>query len=128
MSDSCDRMGCNPPGSTVHGIFQSRILEWVAFSLPRGSSWPRGRTWASWTANRFFTDWASREAQSQLLPIYIWILKFYYCLALWNLFRLLLVPSFFSHVQPFALLSLGFSRQEYWSGLPWPPSEDLPDP
>ena len=34
---------CSPPGSTVHGIFQARILEWVAISSSRGSSWPRDR-------------------------------------------------------------------------------------
>ena len=33
--DSCDSMDCNPPGSSVHGIFQARILEWVAISFPR---------------------------------------------------------------------------------------------
>ena len=34
-------MDCNPPGSAVHGIFQARILGWVAISCSRGSSWPR---------------------------------------------------------------------------------------
>ena len=38
MSDSCDRMDCSPPGSSVHGILQARILEWVAISSSRGSS------------------------------------------------------------------------------------------
>ena len=37
-------MDCFPSSSSVHGIFQARILEWVAVSLPRGSSQPRGRT------------------------------------------------------------------------------------
>ena len=36
-----DPMDCSPPGSSVHGIFQSGILEWVAVSSSRGSSWPR---------------------------------------------------------------------------------------
>ena len=35
---------CSPPASSVHGIFQARILEWVAISFSRGSSWPRDRT------------------------------------------------------------------------------------
>ena len=39
-----DPMDYNPPGSSVHGIFQPRILEWVAISFSRGSSWPRDRT------------------------------------------------------------------------------------
>ena len=41
---SCDSMDCCPPGSFVHGILQARILEWVAISSSRGSSWPRKRT------------------------------------------------------------------------------------
>ena len=51
-----DPMDCNPQGSSVHGIFQARILEWAAISFSRGSSWPRARTWVSCTAGRFFTD------------------------------------------------------------------------
>ena len=38
---------CSPPGSSVHGISQARILEWVAISFSRGSSQPRDQTWAS---------------------------------------------------------------------------------
>ena len=44
MSDSCDCMDCSLPGSSVHGILQARILEWVAISFSRGSSQPRGGT------------------------------------------------------------------------------------
>ena len=40
----CDRMDCSPPGSSVHGILQTRILEWVAMLSFRGSSQPRDRT------------------------------------------------------------------------------------
>ena len=40
----CDPMNCSPPGSSVHGIPQARILEWVAISFSRGSSWLRDRT------------------------------------------------------------------------------------
>ena len=36
----CDHKDCSPPGSSVHGILQARILEWVAVSFSRGSSWP----------------------------------------------------------------------------------------
>ena len=38
----CDPLDCSPPGSSVHGILQARILEWVAISFSWGSSWPRG--------------------------------------------------------------------------------------
>ena len=56
-------MDCSPPGSSVHGILQARILEWISFS--RGSSWPRNWTQVSGIAERFFTNWAMREAQEE---------------------------------------------------------------
>ena len=43
----CDTMDCSPPDSSVHGILQARILEWVAIPFSRGSSQPRDRTWVS---------------------------------------------------------------------------------
>ena len=49
----CDPMDCGPPGSSVHGVLQARILEWVAISLFRGSSQPRDRTRVSYIAGRF---------------------------------------------------------------------------
>ena len=49
----------NPPGSSVCGIFQARILEWVAISFSRGSSQPRDQTQVSFIAGRFFTVWAT---------------------------------------------------------------------
>ena len=56
-------------GSSVHGILQARILEWVAISFSRGSLRPRNRTWVSCIAGRFFIYWAVREAlQSSLIP------------------------------------------------------------
>ena len=47
----CDPMDCSPPGSSVHGILQARILEWVAISFSRGSSWPRDQTRVSYIAS-----------------------------------------------------------------------------
>ena len=55
-------MDCSLPGSSVHGIFQARMLEWVVLPFSRASSWPRDRTWVSRIAGRFFTVWATREA------------------------------------------------------------------
>ena len=52
-----------PMDYTVHGIFQARILEWVAFSFSRRSSQPRDWTQVSCIVGRFFTSWATREAQ-----------------------------------------------------------------
>ena len=57
-------MDCSPPGSSVHGILQARILEWVAISFFRGSSQPRDRTWVSCTAGRCFILWATRVRTS----------------------------------------------------------------
>ena len=58
----CDPMDCSLPGFSVHGIFQARVLEWVAISFSRGYSWPRGWTQVSHIAGRRFTVWAIREA------------------------------------------------------------------
>ena len=52
----CDTLDCSLPGSSVHGILQARILEWVAIPFFRGSSLtsqPRDQTWASHIAGRF---------------------------------------------------------------------------
>ena len=46
----CDHMDCRPPGSSVHGILQARILEWAAMPSSRGSSRPRDWTWVSYTS------------------------------------------------------------------------------
>ena len=45
---------CSPPGSSVHGILQARILEWVAISFSRGASWPKNWTQVSRTEDRWF--------------------------------------------------------------------------
>ena len=50
------------PMDLVHGILQTRILKWVAFSFSRGSSQPRDQTQVSHIVGRFFTSWATREA------------------------------------------------------------------
>ena len=60
-----DPMDCSPPGSSVHGIFQARILEWVAISFSKGSSQPRNQIQVSCIAGRFFLYlWATREAHN----------------------------------------------------------------
>ena len=70
-SESCSVMSewlCNPtdcslPVSSVHGILQARILEWVAVPFCRGFSQPRDWTQVSHIVGRFFIIWATREAQ-----------------------------------------------------------------
>ena len=56
-----DPMDCNLLDCFVHGIFQARILEWVAISFSRRSSWPRDWIWVSLTVGRHCTNWATRE-------------------------------------------------------------------
>ena len=51
----CDPMDCSPPGSSIHGIFQARVLEWVAISSSRRSSRPRDGTRVSHIVGRCFT-------------------------------------------------------------------------
>ena len=65
-------MDCSLPGSSVLGILQARILEWVAMPSSRGSSQPRDQTQVSHIAGRFFTVWDTREAltlSKKLLPL-----------------------------------------------------------
>ena len=57
----CDPMDCSLPGSSVHEIFQARVLEWGAISFSRGSSQPRDWTRVSSIVGRRFTIWATRE-------------------------------------------------------------------
>ena len=56
-----DPTDCSSPGFSVHGIFQARVLEWVAFTFSRGSSLPRDQTRVSCIIGRRFTVWATRE-------------------------------------------------------------------
>ena len=63
----CNPMDCSLPGSFIHGVFQARVLEWVAISFSRESSQPRIWTRVSCIAGRFFTDWAMKEAHSLCL-------------------------------------------------------------
>ena len=57
----CDPMHCRPPGSPLHGLFQVRILEWVAIPFFRGSSQPKDQTQVSCIAGRFFTSRVMRK-------------------------------------------------------------------
>ena len=59
----CDPMDCSPPSSSVHGISQARILEWVAMSSSRESSRPRDRTRISCIGRQIHYHWATWEAQ-----------------------------------------------------------------
>ena len=88
----CDPMDCSPPGSSVLGISQVRILEWVAISSSRGSSWPRDQTILSCIGRWILYHWANREAQFSRLSNYkVWRNHYYYCILLSMVVQLLLV-------------------------------------
>ena len=96
----CSPMNCSPPGSSVHGIFQARILEWVAMPSSRGFSQPRDQTQVSCTAGGFFTSRDTREAsfihtQAQVFMESSFVFSlFVSCLWFWIVIRTRL-----SHIQ-----------------------------
>ena len=159
-------MDCSPPDFSIHGIFQAWVLEWVAISVSRGSSWPRDWTQVSRIAGRCFTIWATRESQAKhksdtnskshthtfkmeshfkkLTRGYkdvtlntLWYPTLKIQMQWGNLNRVCVcsVTSVMSDsLGPYKTvayqtpLSMGFSGQEYWSGLPYPLPRDLPNP
>ena len=64
----CNPMDCSLTGSSIHGIFQARVLEWVTISLSRVSSRPRDWTWVSRIVHRRFTVWATSEVHRKVVP------------------------------------------------------------
>ena len=70
----CDPMDYSPPGFSVHGISQGRILEWVAISFSKGSSQPSDRNCVSSIDKQILYHWATWEAPSLLIPfsLYLW--------------------------------------------------------
>ena len=117
----CDPMDYSPPGSSVHGILQARILEWVAmpspWDLPSSGNKPTFLMFPV-LAGGFFTSSTTWEAKE-------WSeLK-------WNESHLFMSNSLWPYgltVAHQALLSMGFPREGYWSGLPFASPGDLPDP
>ena len=72
----CNPINWSPPGSSIHGILQARVLEWVAISFSRESSKPRDQTRVSQIPGRCFNLWATREAPFNQ---YIYCLIFCIC-------------------------------------------------
>ena len=86
----CDPMDCSLLGSSVYGIFQARILEWVAISFSRRSSRPRDWTQVSHIVGRYFTSWATREVLIGVVPNRLalgsWMIKAEkYCFLVWRI-------------------------------------------
>ena len=70
----CDPMDCGLPGSSIHGIFQARILEWVAIPFSRGSSWPRDRTCvSSMQADSLQSEPPGKPSQYPRLRLHSWL-------------------------------------------------------
>ena len=67
----CNPMAYSLPGSSIHGIFQARRLEWVAISFSR-SSQPRDWIWVSHILGRRFTIWATRECRKKHILMSYW--------------------------------------------------------
>ena len=67
----CDPMDCSPPGSSICGILQAGILEWIAMPFSKGCSQPRDQTWVSHMAGKFFSIWATRKVFFFFICAYI---------------------------------------------------------
>ena len=66
----CDPMNCSLPSSSVHGILQVRMLEWIAMPFSKGSSLPRDRTQVSHIAGGFFTVWAQGSPYMYIICVH----------------------------------------------------------
>ena len=84
----CNPMECSPPGSSVHGILQARILEWVAMPSSRGSSQTQGLNSRLLQRRRILYNWATREAHIYiksstwiLCILYVWSIA--YIMVVW---------------------------------------------
>ena len=148
---------CSPPGFSVHGISQARILEWVAMSFSRGSSQPRDRIciscisrgilyhWATWKPLESLAAAAAAKSIQSCLTLcdpidssppgspvpgilqartLEWVTISFSNAWKWKVkvkslsrVQLLATPWTAAYKAP---LSMGFSRQEYWSGVPLP--------
>ena len=93
----CTPMNCSLPGSSVHGILQARILEWVAISSFRGSSWPRNQTWVSRITGIYHLNHQGSSFRSLL-------------------FRISAFQTSSSRAQHF-LRSIGGGTEKEWHGL-----------
>ena len=143
----CNPIDGSPPGSSVHGIFQKRILEWVAISSSRLSSQPRDQTRLSCIAGRFFYHWAIVEACCGSFHILfflficshlntvigLWRYCYYLLLTTQHLEQCLKAKMQVAQSCPtlynlMTIQSMEFFRPEYWSGYPFPSPGDLPNP
>ena len=111
----CTTMGCSPPGSSVLGIFQARVLEWVSISYSKGPSWPRDHCCVSFISRWILYTEPPGKPASVCVCVLSHFSRVWLFVTLWTV----------THEAP---LFMGFFRQKYWRGLPCPPPGDLPNP
>ena len=113
----CHPVDCSLQCSSVHGIFQARVPEWVAISFSRVSSQPRDRTWVSRIVGRCFTIWTTREDNnSWSLPKLVSIESVMPSNRLILCCPLLLLPSVFPSIRVFSNESVPHNGwPKYWS-------------
>ena len=109
----CSPTDCSPPGSSVHGISQARILEWVAISFSRDSSWPRDGRWVSCMAGKFFTaeppgKLGHCETIAKVRCLYSWL---WHVIVLWVCLQAIALVG-----DPVALLSMSLQISPRSSG------------
>ena len=141
-------MNCSPPGSSVHGILLARTLQWVVMPSSTFSSWSWNRTHGLLHllhCRQILYCWTIRAAHSKsslfescpkncevhnlhTSTLWLWQPSLFSWKWKWShsVVSESLWPPWTIVYQ--ASLSMGFSRQEYWSGLPFPSLGDLPDP
>ena len=86
-------MDCSLPGSSIHGVLQARILQWIAIPFSRGSSRSRNWTQVSCIAGRFFVIWATRETLTIVVEISLFFWSFLFALTFSSRLESLLIPS-----------------------------------
>ena len=122
-------MYCSPPGSSVHGVSKARNLKWVPISFFKQSSPdPRDQAHVSWLAGSFSDSLVLSQRRSLYIYIYaIFVQYTIFYMKVKSLSRVRLFVILWT-VAYQASQSMGFSRQEYWRGLPFPSPGDLLNP
>ena len=109
----CDPMDCSLPGSSIHGIFQAKVLEWVAIAFSRGSSQPRTRTHISCIGRQILYR---LSCEGSTLEFFFFILNYMNCLYVLEI-NSLSVANIFSHSEGwlFVFFMISFALQKLLS-------------
>ena len=135
VTQSCrtlsDPMDCSLPGSSIHGIFQARVLEWGAIAFSRGSSQPRDRTQDSHIVGRHFTVWVSRQVicleksvktDHKIVTVFIsgrWDYRFFFFFLLISMSLIFLTMKICSFHNKEEQVLFNFWQQSYEMGRGW---------